>query len=255
MQKAVLLVATVVAFLVPSVARAQVFGNSDASGTYAFSFNRVYTEPSKLCNGSAACGKVNNVNGSVGQFFKQFAKDLKKRGQCQGATAVLKGLGNTAAKITPKAGDQIFGAGTISLDGNGNIVSGFVGLNSTSTATEALNIFNNGTTGLLCGGVTSSALACNTLCQAASFNCDSRGGYNIGPDGNGTATVYIYPIFSAPLCGSSDISAARCCNDPSLVIIFRLSATVSAIQGGVASKIRGAFTDQAGAGSFDAGLQ
>jgi len=184
------------------------------SGTYAFTLQATVTDPTKLCNGRPACGGVNNVNGSLSAFFKQFAKDLSAK-KCPGVSSQLIAVAGSVAAAAAKAGDVFYGAGTLIADGAGNFTDGQVTLNGTSVNSEFVNFQNGGVLADVCGGSDKSG-ECATLCTAASLICSTAGGYGITGSG-GLATLYVHPELAAGQCGPQQITADLCCNDPSLV--------------------------------------
>jgi hypothetical protein len=247
------------AMLIPCLARAG-FGNSQESGTYGFGFTMTTTNQAALCSGtstSSACGKTNNVTGSFTGYYKKFGTDLSKK-TCSGVSSSLTAQAAAISSIVFTQSSVISGAGNITFDGSGNISDGDVTFGTNLAGAQAVNASNAGTTALVCGGSASSlSSSCASVCGASSVSCNTLGGYTTSSSGTGTATLYLFPVLAAGLCGSTPVSAYRCCSDPSLVIILHVATTLSQIQAGsaVANEINGSFTDQQGGGNFQASLQ
>ena len=224
------------------------FSNSSLNGNYVFSGTITLNNQSNLCGGSSGCGGVNNVIGSVGQFLQDLALDLTLR-KCPAASQRLMSAITSikSAKMLP--GDQIFLAGLFTADGAGHFMGGQMTVSSTNAAMESMNSADQGSGALLCGG---GALDgdCSFLCVPGSLGCDTQGGYNVGTEGIGSATVYAFPIAGSLCNGPSTLTFAECCNDPTLAIIFHQSLTLTT--GDHASTI---FTDQGMAGHGDVTAQ
>jgi hypothetical protein len=226
----------------PSIAGA--FTN--LSGTYAFSGSATLNDQGKLCGGGASCGGVNNVAGSMSSFFQTLISDVRA-GKCGGANPRLRNIASSMKGAKAQAGDRIDFTGAISADGFGHFSGGHMTANSSNSAAEALNFNNTGANALLCGGAAQDG-DCFFLCTPASLNCDTLGGYDIGPAGTGTETIYAYPIAGALCGGRPTLTFAECCNDPALVVVFHQAITLG-------SHIRSILIDQGLTGSADADVQ
>jgi hypothetical protein len=227
---------------------------NNLSGTYAFTVQATATDPTKLCNGAASCGGVNNVAGSLSQFYKQFGSDLSKK-LCKNASSQLVSIAAKIAASGPKAGDSFFATGTIIADGFGGFTDGFATLTSNSLSGEFINYSNTGVQAEVCGGSDKSG-DCSQLCTAGSLGCATQGGYGITGTG-GTALLYLYPELPAGMCGPVQIEADLCCNDPSLVVTVHMSLLLENINAStnVAQNVKALVTDQAQAGTGAADLQ
>jgi len=213
-----------------------------------------FNDPTKLCNGRAACGGVNNVSGSISEFYVRLAGDLSS-GNCHDASSTFKALAKQIGTSGPEKGSTFFAAGTLVADGNGGITNGQVTLSSTSANSEFLNFLDTGNSGAVCGGVDRSG-DCATLCVSGT-NCATKGGYFISGSA-GTAVIFIYPQLPAGLCGPQAVYADLCCDDLTLYVAMHLSLLLENLNSAtppIAQKLDGVVTDQAIAGSAQATLQ
>jgi hypothetical protein len=226
----------------PSIARAF----SNLSGAYAFSGAATLNDPGKLCDGGASCGGVNNVAGSLNSFFQTLISDVKG-GRCGGANPRLRTIASSMRGAKAQAGDRIYFTGSINADGLGHFSGGHMMANSSNLTAEVLNFQNTGASAVLCGGAAEDG-DCFFLCTPASLNCDTLGGYNIGPAGTGTETIYAYPIAGSACGGRPTLTFAECCNDPTLVVVFHQAVTLG-------THLRSILIDQGLTGSADAEAQ
>jgi hypothetical protein len=239
------------------VTAALAFSNTSMNGTYALSGSVTLNDPTRLCgasSGSPGCGRVNNVSGSVALFFQTLALDLKAS-RCPSATPQLKALVGAIKNWKAQAGDEIYVTGTMATDGFGHFTGGFIMVNSSNSIAEALNFSNLGAGALICGGASEDG-NCSSLCIPASLGCDTRGGYIVGTEGTGTATLYAYPVAGSLCGGRSTLTFAECCDDPALLIVFHEGLVLGDTNtAGTAASVRSVITDQGLVGGIEAKLQ
>jgi hypothetical protein len=251
--KRVIIIALLAIALFGQAREAGALSEVNLVGTYSFTFQATATDPTKLCGGSAACGGVNNVAGSLNQFYRTLGSDLLK-GKCTDASSILVAGAKKISASGAKAGDIFYAAGTLISDGNSTFTDGQAVFSSTSPNSEALNYTDTGNQAIVCGGMDKSG-ECSSLCTTGSLNCPNIGGYGVTGT-TATAVFYVYPLLAAGQCGPVSVAASLCCNDPSLVLVLHASLQLQNLNSSsVAQNLQGVVTDQAQSGTITAILQ
>jgi hypothetical protein len=240
------LIAVCIVLMIPAVAgaqSAQSVTNASLNGSYGATLSLTLNDPGKLSS--------TNTPTSVSGFFSALAKDLKG-GKCDLRNTFLpaKAVASQIAAVKSVAGDQLRGAGTLNLDGAGNL-TGIAYFNTTVPGFEfapaPFGGANVGTAAVLRGG-TAGTGECATLCTKSnqcatpvSFTFANAlvtgvtgGGYNVDPaDGSVLVVFHAFPKAPMGVCGSptppTSETWASCCQDNNLQIVVVAAGGVSTV--------------------------